>query len=405
MYFVSQTGQNDCAFTCLKILLANYHHDKNYLFLPSKRDAYSFKDLQDIARENHMEVIGVKRIENLQLRTSKDFPIIVTLNKSKGIRHSVLLLGTTRKYVKVFDPENGKRRILIEEFQKQWDQKALVVDKDAPKERYKCEHKVTDYIDKRDKITLPIWQLISSISLLVGMYFINSNSYFFVPIIFFAAFLIFEVLFRKNLISALKRMDENVFSYQMRVDKDEYFDVFKAYEKYRLVALSIIPNFIYTVLISVFVTLILIMNDAINTVYVVLSLVLAIIHVYVYLPYFHRKANEIAEQEQALNQAENQFQFKFVAEKAHDAAYQLGLNKNIFTYVELAVLLMSSITIMSISGIVNIIYVIFYLCISIYLKDNFIHLLEYSTQSEEFDSALAKLTNYFDLTVSNKSIE
>ena len=114
MFFVSQVGPSDCAFTCLKILLANYHKDKNYLFLDSKDEPYNYKEIIEIASEHHMKLTGIKVTSADELLKSKDFPLIVTLEKEKGIKHSVLILGVTRKYAKIFDPAVGKRRILLE---------------------------------------------------------------------------------------------------------------------------------------------------------------------------------------------------------------------------------------------------------------------------------------------------
>ena len=65
---------------------------------------------------------------------------------------------------------------------------------------------------------------------------------------------------------------------------------------------------------------------------------------------------------------------------------------------------MTSITIMSVSGIINVIYVLFYLCISIYLKDNFIKMFEYTNQSEEFDNLLVKLLGYIDTSENNSIV-
>ena len=398
MFFISQTGPNDCAFTCLKILLANYHHDKNYLFLPCKDTPYSFDDLKKIASEHHMSMIGIKVSSVNELQKGKDFPFIVVLEKKKGVKHSVLLLGVTRKYAKVFDPETGKRKIPLETFYEMWDMKALIHKKEEDHEKVKCPTVFSDFVDKKDKITLPIWQLLGGVSLMAGVYFLNKDSYFYIPIIFFAMFIVFEIIFRKSLINALKRMDENYFSYQMVVDKKQYFEVYKNLEKYRYTALTITPNLIYTMLISVFITALLVMNGLVNIIYIALALVLSVLHVLVFKPFFQRKSNDISEQENDIKSAENEFQFHFSIKKAHDAAYQLALSNNLFNYLEIAVLLMTSITIMSLSGIVNIIYVLFYLCISIYLKDNFIKMFEYTNQSEEYDNLLAKLHRYIDIS-------
>ena len=405
MYFISQVGQHDCAFTCLKMLLANYHHDKNYLFLQGEDRPYSFKDLREIAAINHMDVSGIKIDGSMELERKDRFPFIVVLEKRKGIRHSVLVLSMSRKYVKVYDPETGKRKISREIFFQQWDRKALVVNKDNNNERVKCDVQINDFIDKRDKITIPCWQLISSISLAIGMYFIKKDAYIFLPIIFLALFLVFEILFRKNLISAMERMDNNIFNYKIKAEKTQYYDFYKVMEKYRYIALTIIPNLLYTIIISTFVTLILVMNGPINVIYLALSMIIALIHVYVYLPYQKNKNDEMADQEAEIVDVDNQFQFRSVTERVHGSAYKLGIFKNALTYVEIAVLLMSIITVMSFSHIVNIIYVVFYLCITIYLKDNFIRLLQYSEQSEQYNAQLAKLLHYMDLSISNNSIE
>ena len=405
MYFISQVGQHDCAFTCLKMLLANYHHDKNYLFLKCEDKPYSFMDLKKIAQEYHMDVSGIRVERARELENNKGYPFIVTLEKRKGVKHSVLVLGMSRKYIKIYDPETGKRKILSEIFYSQWDRKALVVNKEKGYQKIKCDIQINDFIDKKDKITIPIWQIISSISLAVGMYFINSNAYFFVPIIFLSLFIIFEIMFRKNLISAMQRMDDNIFNYQINAEKEQFYDFYKVMEKYRYVSLTIIPNLLYTVLISLFITSVLVMNSLTNIIYIFLALLLAIIHVYIYLPYQKNKHDEIADKEATIKDVQNQFQFRSVVNSAHESAYKLGLFRNSLTYIEVAALLMSIITVMAISHVVNITYVIFYLCISVYLKDNFIRLMKYSEQSEEYNNQLVKLLHYIDLSIKNNPME
>ena len=405
MYFISQVGQHDCAFTCLKMLLANYHHDKNYLFLKCEDKPYSFMDLKKIAQEYHMDVSGIRVERARELENNKGYPFIVTLEKRKGVKHSVLVLGMSRKYIKIYDPETGKRKILSEIFYSQWDRKALVVNKEKGYQKIKCDIQINDFIDKKDKITIPIWQIISSISLAVGMYFINSNAYFFVPIIFLSLFIIFEIMFRKNLISAMQRMDDNIFNYQINAEKEQFYDFYRVMEKYRYVSLTIIPNLLYTVLISLFITSVLVMNSLTNLIYIFLALLLAIIHVYIYLPYQKNKHDEIADKEATIKDVQNQFHFRSVVNSAHESAYKLGLFRNSLTYIEIAALLMSIITVMAISHVVNITYVVFYLCISVYLKDNFIRLMQYSEQSEEYNNQLVKLLHYIDLSIKNNPME
>lgn len=405
MYFISQAGQHDCAFTCLKILLANYHHDKNYLYLYGEDRAYSFQDLKAIAKEHHMEINGVRVGSVKELIQGKEFPLIVTLKRKENYRHSVVVLNITPKHAYIYDPELGKRKVRLDDFLEKWDSKALIVSKEEGYTKYKCETVAYDFIDKKDKITLPLWQLLSGASLLLGMYFINSKSYFFIPVILLSLFVICEILFRKNLVLAMRRMDENIFNYHFRASPKEFKPLYVAIEKYRYVAFSTIPNFINSTLIAMAITAILIMNSVYNIIYVALALILAIAHVYIYSPYFNKKSVEIGETESEIDDLQNEFQFRSVVSKAHESAYQLGLSQNLITYIEIAALLMTSITMMSTSGVVNVVYVIFYLCISVYLKDTFRKLLECSSQSEQFDNQLAKILHYIDLSTSNNSIE
>ncbi len=162
MFFISQVGEQDCAFACLKMMLANYHHDKNYLFLPCENKSYSFYDLVNIASEYNTTLLGIKIGSAEELIHSKKFPFIATLNRKKGTKHSVLVLRVTRKYVYYFDPAIGKRKVAIEMFLEDWTNKALVMDSFT---KTKCPKDFTDFVSKRDKISLPILQIFSGLSL------------------------------------------------------------------------------------------------------------------------------------------------------------------------------------------------------------------------------------------------
>ena len=114
-------------------------------------------DVQKLAKEHHMELIGVKVSDASEFFSEKNFPLIATIEKKKGVKHSVLVLSTSRKYVKVFDPENGKRKIPFDTFVEMWDKKALILKKEVEHKRVKYGQKVINFIDKKDKFILPTW--------------------------------------------------------------------------------------------------------------------------------------------------------------------------------------------------------------------------------------------------------
>ncbi|MBO6280032.1 MAG: hypothetical protein J6M95_00420 [Bacilli bacterium] len=390
MFFISQLGEQDCLFACLKMMLANYHKDRNYLYLKCELDKkYSYHDAVTIASEYNMALQGVKILRPEELFNCKTFPIVVTLNRKK-IHHSVLLLKANRKNITVFDPDVGKKKIPTELFFKEWTYRALIVKEITPS---KCPIQFPDFIAKKDKITLPILQILSGISLLLGTYFISDTSLFYLPIIFFSVFIIFEILFRNNLVNAMRRMDDEIFSYDFKVEKQDYIELYKTIEKYRNISLTIFPNFIYLTLVSIFITVILVMNATINVIYIILPMVLAFVEVFIYLPIFEQRKVEIVEKESELLEVENDFQFKAKSTEAHSLAYQVGLGRNIYTYLEIAILLITIILTMAITGTIQITYVVFFLCISVFLKRTFSKIMDFSKQSEEYDFARAKLLN------------
>ncbi len=398
MYFISQLGEHDCAFACLKMMLANYHHDKNYLYLQDEENKeYTYTELINIAEKHHLSLLGVKVSSPEELFKSNSFPIMVTLSKKRNVKHNVLVLRANPRYVLVFDPSVGKRKINTELFFKEWNGRALIMKEVVPS---KCQEKFPDFIHKKDKIILPIIQILSGVALLLGTYFVSGNQKFYFPIIFFSAFIIFEILFRVSLVKAMKRMDEEIYRYGYRTD-GKYIDLYKTIERYRTIALTITPNFIYASLITLFVAVILVMNDPVNLVYVLVPFALAIIEVFLYNPYFRSREIEIAEKEVDINEANDDFEFKMKSSEVHKSAYQLGLNKNIFIYIEIALLLLTIILSMVITNSINLTYIVFYLCITILLKNNFSKMLEYNSHSEEFVFIRAKLINYLNLDSNN----
>jgi hypothetical protein len=309
----------------------------------------------------------------------------------------VLVLKANPRFVTVYDPEIGKRKINTELFFKEWNQRALVVFEFT---KTKCKEVFPDFISKKDKISLPIFQILSGISLLLGTYFV-SNPQIYLPIIFFALFLIFEIIFRGNLVGAMKRMDENIFSYQFKGEEKDYNEIFITIEKYRVISLTILPNFIYSCLIAVFISIILVMNASINAIYVFLPLLLAAFQVLVYGPYFKNKEAEVVDKEKEILDSENDQQFKLLVTNARDESYKLGFSRNIVTYFEVGLLLLAIILTTTLTKTFNITFVVFYLCISVFLKQQFAKIIEYSSKDEEFDHVKAKLINSLEFESKN----
>jgi len=391
MFYIQQSEKHDCAFTCLEIMLANFHHDKNYLFFKHEDREYSFKELIAFSENYNLDLIGIK-VENAdEVLKCQKFPLIIILKTPEDTYHSVLLLKINPKRATIYDPQLGKKSIPFEVFEERWTKRALMI-----KEGHKMKRpdNPPDFIATRDKIFLPILQIVSGFSLLIGTYFIDKNAYILIPIIFFALFIIFELLFRDGLIRAMKRMDEEINSRPLEEKNLKYDSLYEDSEKYRLKALSFYPNVIYSFMITLFLSVILILNGTINDVYIAASLLIAIIEAVILDPYFKSKAQEIASDENEIPKCESEEEYKELVTDIRSKAYNLGLYKTAITYLGVGALLMISIVLMALSQIVSVTYVVFYLCIAVFLRNNFNKMLTYTNDQAEKDLYRAKIINY-----------
>ena len=390
MYFISQSGKHDCAFTCLAMMLANYHKDKNYLFLKHEDRNYSFKELMILAESFNMTLLGVQ-IESVgELTKSDKFPFIVTIKVSEKAFHCVLLLKATKKYVLVYDPAVGKRKIGLREFEEVWTNKALIV-KNYMKSS--CPFVSPTFIAKKDKVTLPLWQILSGVSLLAGTYFISKDALIFIPIALFSLFVVFELVFRENLVGAMRRMDAEINSYSLDITKEKYYELYSNIERYRKAALTKTPNIIYTMLIAIFIIIILILNGTINLVYIALAFGYSIFEAFVFEPFIEMRAKEIVEDEKKISLCENDDEYYHYSQEAREKAYHLGIVKTVFTYLGAAIFLVATILVMALSQVVSVTYVVFYLCIILFLKSNFTKVFSFNKQEEDYDNYLNKLIN------------
>ena len=388
MYFISQIGEHDCGFACLNMMLANYHHDKNYLFLKHEDQQYSFKELVDTAKEHNLSLIGVKIKDPYDLTTYEHFPIIAVLQLDNGAHHSVYLVKATSKKVTYYDPAIGKVTESFVNFVSKWTKSALIIENGV---KTTCDIKPDSFVAKRDKITLPIFQILSGASFLFATYFIDRDVSMLFPIIAFVLFFVFELLFRDNLIRAMRRMDNNIERYEIDIPKEKYHDLFVATEKYRIRALTRAPDIINACLISMFLVFILLINDINNYVYVLLTMFLTIIECFILNPFLKKKSVEVDEQERSLLKVDNANEYQILSRATRESAYKVAMYQTVFNYVSIGIMLFASIIIMAMANVVNLTYVVFYLCVCLFLRMNIKKVFSFDEITQEKDKELAKI--------------
>ena len=106
MFYIRQTSNHDCGYTCLKMMLANLYHDENYLFLqdpfPRNEDVSYFAIINE-AKKYNLILAGVRLPDKEDIIKMDNLPAIVTI-KQYDKSHAVYLYKITKKFVYYFDP-------------------------------------------------------------------------------------------------------------------------------------------------------------------------------------------------------------------------------------------------------------------------------------------------------------
>lgn len=128
--YVYQCFSTDCGLACLKTMM-NYYLDKEISYLGEEKE-YSFLELQDIAHQNGLLLEGVQ-FENGDLNELK--PCILLFEYEK-MNHYVFFIKKKGKYMEIFDPQFGIRKLKMNDFLSYFTGYALITHQEKKKEKH-----------------------------------------------------------------------------------------------------------------------------------------------------------------------------------------------------------------------------------------------------------------------------
>ena len=140
-----------------------------------------------------------------------------------------------------------------------------------------------------------------------------------------------------------------------------------------------------------FLVFILLINDRNNYVYVLLVIFLTVIECFILNPFLKKKSVKVDRQEQNLLKVENANEYQLLSRNTRESAYKVAMYQTVFNYVSIGIMLFASIIIMAMSNVVNLTYVVFYLCVCLFLKMNIKKVFSFDEISQEKDKELAKI--------------
>ena len=399
MFFVPQILKDDCGMAALKMLLAETHHDRNYLFIPQDEEhgPYSYDDLIDIARTYHVELEGFSVPEVGDIEKCQEFPFIATI-KTLGGPHAVLVYKRKGRRIYLLDPLDGKIDLSVDKFIKLWDGTLLKVREYV---KTPCPYKEATPISSGQWFVLNFLQVLTAAAAIAGVFFISENVYIFLPIALFSLAVILEISVKSYSFAIMKSVD-NFFYEVVEPKEGEYTKTLRRFERYKHGLLTSLSNFIVTFIITMAFIFIVLSNDIKNFLLIAAPLLAASLEGLFYRPYLKRGFRNVGYLEEGLNSSEDYIDYREKVRILHGEAYKYGRVELFKRYIGLALYLAISVVLMAINGMVSFPYVIFYLCIQIMIYQCFKTLLDYPAKREEMLKEKVEINNCLHQNDENK---
>ena len=389
-FFIPQLNDNDCGFACLKMVIAIKYQNENALYIKQDENhpPYSFQELKEMGEEYGLSFEGVN-IEDKKEINKGEFPIIALLKKKNDLYHYVVIKKVKWGTVYYLDPQEGECSSSINSFNKIWTGDALLITN--------FEKKDIIFIDKVGKenkgnLLTPILQILSAISLAVGIYFLDEKTNIYIPLMFLSLSIISEIFLRIELVKRMERIDKSFVS-RININKGQYLSFYQRYEEYKRLKIASNMNVIFAFICIIFITIIILLNNIYNAFLVLIPLLIAIIDIKFVLPNIKQKEEVIALEEKELSTLKNIDLLKKQIDKLHIRGYKIARVTLLKRYIYLSILLVTALLTTVFNETFSLPYVIFYFAITYMLLEQYINFLRYPSSKVEYYRSKVRLNN------------
>ena len=395
MFYIRQTSNHDCGYTCLKMMLANLYHDENYLFLqdpfPRNEDVSYFAIINE-AKKYNLILAGVRLPDKEDIIKMDNLPAIVTL-KQYDKSHAVYLYKITKKFVYYFDPSSGKKKIPIKDFISIWDGTALRIMDYTPS---KCSIKKPSFVNNGELAMMLVLELLSAISAVMGVYYLKQDSSKYLPLIFILVTVIMEILIRKYMVFLMKRIDFRLLDIDDDVRDHQYYDFHNYYENYKKYLLVNTLKLFSSGFIIILITVILLLNNMYNVIYVGANLLLAIIYVFIKKPKFNKDEEEMIHKEERLKYIKDKSKAFDLMTDIRKNAYDYANNYTAIKFLIISFQIILAFFVMLLSSAFSFTYIICYLLLEVYFYNSAVIICSYQDEKTKQDDLLMKITSLLE---------
>lgn len=208
--FIYQGNKHDCGFASLKMLLADVHHDSNYLYLDNEKkdEAYNLLELVNIAKKHNVTLVGKEiDIDSTVEYVKKHKTFLAVVEDELHNAHLVYVKGMMFNKVRVLDPNKGELLMDLVNFKGIFQRKVLEFDK-GDFRKTKCPNKKKDIIPKWHLALLYSLTFLSMASIILAFTLIAYNIDFLSIALSLVSYIIFESAQRFASHVLLKKFDE-----------------------------------------------------------------------------------------------------------------------------------------------------------------------------------------------------
>ena len=392
-YYIPQINQSDCGFACLKMLVAHLYGDQKALYIPQDetKGPYSIKNVIELAANYGITLNGVDVEEKEKIKEAK-FPFIALLQRGDELFHYVLVTKVKLGTVYYLDPDEGECTLSKKNFIKEWTGAALMV---SYFEKKDINFNVNLPVNKDKGILTALFQLFTAIFLVLGIYFIDQTTKVYIPVIFLSAAFLSEILLRVFLIKRMEKLDD-VYLNHVNVERKFFYSFYERYEDYKKQTITSKMNFIFSLVIILFVTVVVLLNNIYNAFIVLVPLFIAILDVKYTQPSLEEIKKSIGRAEKELTISKNVDMSRTTLGEIHSLTYQYARKVLLKKYVQLFLSLIISLLTTVFNETFSLPYVIFYFAITYMLLEQYINFLNYPNARKEELKAKVRLNNVID---------
>ena len=309
------------------------------------------------------------------------FAIFLILNIKRGNQalHSVYVYKVTRSSVYLYDSDLGKMRMPFEKFIAQWDGTGLMV---------RCNTVVENVVEPvripiKHNVFGKIFQILSAICFVVGIFFIDDEINVLIPILCIVGGVGLEIITKALQLKDMRRFDFESMKLLQNVKAKNYSEFLPRREKLKMSAFSGKNNFLFYLLSCLFVIFVVLLNNPYNIACIFMPIFLAIMQSLVIAPLEKKRYFEIEQMEVKFSKEKTSVSAGTTLRKIEDESYKFSYSILGKKALGIILLFISSFVTLVFQNAFDLINIFFLAYTEIFLYQNLLPLFSYESSLVE----------------------